>query len=70
MALPRFSVCTKCNSPLAGRVWCEPTQDGKQNCLWSCPACGNEFESVEDSAVLSDELNEAVDAFWPTLLVA
>jgi len=73
MSLRQFSVCTKCASPLALRVWSEPASDGEERCVWSCLACNSEFETLEKLGNEADELDnvhKAVDAFWPTLLVA
>jgi hypothetical protein len=71
MTRHRFTTCIKCSSPLALQTWCEPADDDGVRILWRCPACASEFETVErctDEKV--GELKEAMDVFWPTLLVA
>jgi len=73
MSLRQFSVCTKCASPLALRGWSEPAGDGEERCVWSCLACRSEFETLEkpgNAVGELDKVHKAVDAFWPTLLVA
>ena len=70
MPTRRFTTCTKCSSPLAIRTWCETTDTGEARMLWRCTVCANEFETVESCADAPGELKEAMDVFWPTLLVA
>jgi RNase P subunit RPR2 len=69
MPLRRFTLCESCSSPLAARVWREAAKEGQERVLWHCPVCAAEFETVESSTSRVDD-KEAVDVFWPTLLVA
>lgn len=65
-----FTVCGKCSSPLATLMWCETRDDNELRILWQCPTCANEFETIESCVETSGKLKEAMDVFWPTLLVA
>jgi hypothetical protein len=38
--------------------------------LWRCPQCASEFETLESCAETAGKLKEAMEVFWPTLLVA
>jgi len=69
MPIRRFITCTGCSSPLAARCWSEAT-DGELRTVWHCLACDCEFETVEPSENSPTALKDAMDAFWPILLVA
>lgn len=70
MRTRRVTTCSECSSPLAIRTWCEATDDGGVRLLWRCTVCGSEFETVESASRSADGVQEAVEMFWPTLLVA
>jgi len=65
-----LTVCTECSNPAATLTWCETTDDHELRILWRCPACKSDFETVESSAEASGKVKEAIEVFWPTLLVA
>jgi hypothetical protein len=64
------TACERCKTHLIAPVWSETVNERQTVHIWSCPICGNEFQTVDDrpEPVLSDD--ELAQEFLPNLLVA
>ncbi len=65
--------CSKCGDVLTIPDWSENFDEDRRILnLWSCPQCGNRFETEAimpaDAKSMGD--TEAMEAFFPSLLVA
>jgi len=69
-ALRISTACDRCKTHLIAPEWSETINERETVHIWSCPVCGNEFQTVDDRAepVLSDD--ELVQELLPNLLVA
>ena len=69
-ALGISTACNRCKTHLIAPEWSEPISERETVHIWSCPVCGNEFQTVDDHAepVLPDD--EVVQELLPNLLVA
>ena len=69
-ALRISTMCDRCKTHLIAPEWSESINERETVHIWSCPICGNEFQTVDDRAepVLSD--NEVVQELLPNLMVA
>jgi len=63
-------ICDKCGeAPVAPEYAAYFSEEALILYLWSCPHCGNRFETELPAAVTPEEEKEAVETFWPSLLV-
>lgn len=62
--------CDRCKTRLIAPEWSEAINERETVHIWSCPVCGNEFQTVDNLAepALSD--NEVVQELLPNLMVA
>ena len=62
--------CPRCEFLLLEPEWSESVDGHKSVYLWHCPFCGNDFQTIDEDVfpVVSDD--EAIQDFFPTLLVA
>jgi RNase P subunit RPR2 len=69
-ALRISTMCDRCKTHLIAPDWSESINEQETVHIWSCPICGNEFQTVDDRAesVLSDD--ELVQELLPNLMVA
>ncbi len=68
------TTCTKCGNALIAPEWSEFVSEGLVLNLWSCPNCGNRFETEvcmpADAEADAAADAEAIKDFFPSLLVA
>ena len=64
--------CEKCGAPLIAPEWSEFVSEGLVLNLWACSKCGCRFETeaVLPAGVEAKDNRAAVEAFFPSLLVA
>lgn len=62
--------CTRCQTHLIQPQWSEWMSPDKTIHIWSCPVCGNEFETVDNCGAPAIPDEQLVDEFLPNLLVA
>ena len=63
-------VCEKCGeAPVAPDRADFMAKHGRIRYAWTCAACGHKFASECPAAIGPEEEQEAVKAFWPSLLV-
>jgi hypothetical protein len=69
-ALRISTMCDRCKTHLIAPEWSEAINERETVHIWSCPICGNEFQTIDDRAepVLSDD--ELVQELLPNLMVA
>lgn len=69
-ALRVSTACDQCKTHLITPIWSEAIDERQTVHIWSCPICGNEFQTVDErpELVLSDD--ELAQEFLPNLLVA
>jgi ribosomal protein L37AE/L43A len=69
-ALRISTMCERCKTHLIAPEWSETINERETVHIWSCPICGNEFQTVDERAepVLSDA--ELAEEFLPNLMVA
>jgi len=69
-ALRISAECDRCKTHLIAPEWSEAINERETVHIWSCPICGNEFQTVDHRAepILSDA--ELAEEFLPNLLVA
>jgi hypothetical protein len=69
-ALRISTVCDRCKTHLIAPEWSECINERETVHIWSCPVCGNEFQTIDGRAekMLSDD--ELAQEFLPNLLVA
>jgi hypothetical protein len=67
---PQPPICDKCgDAPVAPDFAEYFSEAGLILYLWSCARCGNRFATEGPAAVGPEAEQEAVKAFWPSLLV-
>lgn len=69
-ALRISTACDRCKMPLIAPVWSESINERETVHLWSCPICGNEFQTVDDRAEPELSGDELAQKFLPNLMVA
>jgi len=63
-------ICDACGtSPVAPDYVEHFSEEGLLLSLWTCPHCGNRFGTELPATVTPEAEKEAVEAFWPSLLV-
>jgi transcription elongation factor Elf1 len=69
-ALRHSAKCPRCEIKLISPEWSETIGENETVNFWSCPICGNEFETTDN--ILEETASEAELAkeFFPNLLVA
>jgi RNase P subunit RPR2 len=69
-ALRISTMCDRCKTHLIAPEWSEALNERETVHIWSCPICGNEFQTIDERAepVLSDD--ELVQELLPNLMVA
>jgi len=69
-ALRISTMCERCKTHLVVPEWSEAIAGQETVHIWSCPICGNEFQTIDDRAepVFSD--TELAQEFLPNLMVA
>jgi hypothetical protein len=62
--------CDRCKTHLISPEWSECVSAKETIHIWSCPICGNEFETVDtkNDQIMSDD--KLIETFFPILLVA
>ena len=70
--LPSVIRCVRCGAEAPELEWSELSEAGHVLNLWCCTACGCMFETAAEipAGVLAKKDKEAMDDFFPTLLVA
>ena len=64
------AICDKCGDAPVAPVYAEYFSDGGLILyLWCCPRCGNRFATEFPCDVEPEAERQAVQAFWPSLLV-
>jgi transcription elongation factor Elf1 len=70
-AVPRHSArCPRCEMKLISPEWSETLAENRTINVWSCPICGNQFETIDDVIAPEPTENELAEEFLPELLVA
>jgi ribosomal protein L37AE/L43A len=64
------TTCAKCSEQLIAPEWSEFVSEGLVLNLWTCPKCGNHFETEVCMPVDAEADVEAIKDFFPSLLVA
>jgi len=64
------TACDRCKTHLVGPEWSECINERETVHIWSCPICGNEFQTIDDRAERTFSENELAQEFLPNLLVA
>ena len=69
-ALRISTMCERCKTHLIAPEWSEIVNERETVHIWSCPICGNEFQTIDNGVepVLSD--TELAEEFLPNLMVA
>ena len=65
---PPFNLCAQCGVRLAAPIWVEHLDERQVRNLWSCEACGYEFESTVFFPIL-DRAASGSPASSPSALV-
>ena len=47
-ALRVSTACDQCKTHLIAPIWSEAIDERQTVHIWSCPICGNEFQTVDD----------------------
>ncbi|MCW5688938.1 MAG: hypothetical protein KIT76_10370 [Pseudolabrys sp.] len=64
------AVCDKCGeAPVAPDHADYLSKRGMIRYVWTCAACGHHFSTESPAALGPEQEQEAVKAFWPSLLV-
>jgi hypothetical protein len=69
-ALAVSTLCDRCHAYLPAPEWSESLSERETVHLWSCPVCGNEFQTVDDRAEPVFSEAELAQEFLPNLMVA
>ena len=64
------TTCVKCGEPLIAPEWSECVSEQLVHNLWSCTKCGCEFETEVSLPADIKADAEAMDDFFPSLLLA
>jgi Zn ribbon nucleic-acid-binding protein len=71
VAPPRISAqCDRCQTHLIAPEWSEYIGPSEMIHIWRCPICGHEFETVDNRSEQTVSEAEAIEDFFPSLLVA
>ena len=62
--------CDRCKLPLIAPEWSEVLSANETIHIWYCPICGNEFETFDTKTDQTMSDDEAIEDFFPSLLVA
>jgi phage terminase large subunit GpA-like protein len=63
-------ICEQCGGSPAAPDYAEHfSEEGLVLYLWTCPHCGNRFGTELAADVTPEAAKDAVEAFWPSLLV-
>jgi len=69
-ALRISTTCDRCKTLLIAPEWSESINERETVHIWSCPICGNEFQTVDDRAERTFSDDDLAQEFLPNLLVA
>jgi transcription elongation factor Elf1 len=70
-AVPRHSArCPRCEMKLILPDWSESLSETQTVNVWSCPICGQQFETIDDVVAAEPSESELAEEFLPELLVA
>jgi RNase P subunit RPR2 len=69
-ALRISAACDRCKTLLIAPEWSECINERQTVHIWSCPICGNEFQTIDDRAERTLSEDELAQEFLPNLLVA
>lgn len=61
--------CSFCATGIAAPAYSELKATGDTLRVWHCPSCASVFET-SDTASSDIEVEDAIEAYWPNLLVA
>ena len=61
--------CAFCATAIAAPAYSELKATGGTVMVWHCPSCASVFETSE-TAPSESEVTDAIEAYWPNLLVA
>jgi hypothetical protein len=63
-------MCEQCKTHLIAPEWSEAINVRQTVHIWSCPICGNEFETIDDGTEPVPSDTELAKEFLPNLMVA
>lgn len=69
-ALRISTACDRCKTHLITPEWSESINERQTIHIWSCPICGNEFQTVDERAERTFSDDDLAQEFLPNLLVA
>jgi len=69
-ALRISTMCERCKTHLVTPEWSEAIEGEETVHIWSCPICGNEFQTVDKHPEPEFSEAELAQEFLPNLMVA
>jgi transcription elongation factor Elf1 len=69
-AVRHSAKCPRCEIKLISPVWSEAIGEHETVNFWSCPICGNEFETTDNIIDAAASEKELAEEFLPNLMVA